>query len=72
MAVRICDQTKEKMYEGWVLCDDIYLKYQKDVDGYLLEWAKDDELEYESIEDLREHYWENEMYYWTTWYEEED
>jgi hypothetical protein len=71
MSVRICDQTKEEMFEGWVLLDDIYLKYQKDVDGYLLEWAKDDELEYESIDELREHYFESEMYYWTTWYEED-
>jgi hypothetical protein len=72
MSARICNQTKETMYEGWVLCDDIYLKYQKDVDGYLLEWAKYDGLDYDSIEDLRDHYFEEGMYYWTTWYEDED
>lgn len=71
MGMRICEQTKERMVEGWVLCDDIYLKYQKDVDGYLLEWAKDDGLDYDNIEDLRDHYFEEGMYYWTTWYDED-
>lgn len=72
MGYRTCDETKEPMQEGWFLADAIYLKYQKDVDSYLMEWAKDDNLQWEDIEELRDHYFENGMYYWTTWYDEEE
>lgn len=60
------------MYEGWVLCDDIYLKYQKDVDNYLYEWSNEEGLHNLDISWLRDYYFENDMYYWTTWYYEED
>lgn len=68
--MRICSETGETMQEGWVLCDDIYLKYQKDVDNYLLEWSSQDGLDNLDISWLRDYYWESEMYYWTTFYDE--
>ena len=71
MGHRICDETKELMQEGWVMADAIYLKYQKDVDGYLMEWAKDDGLKWEDIKELRNHYFDYGMYYWTTWYDDD-
>lgn len=63
--LRICSQTKELMEEGFVLLDDFYIKYQSDLDGYLIEWAKDDEYEWDDIEELRDKYFEEGMYYWT-------
>lgn len=68
--MRICSETGETMREGWYLCDDIYLKYQKDVDNYLLEWSSQDGLDNLDISWLRDYYWESEMYYWTTFYDE--
>lgn len=70
--MRQCSETGEVMYGGWVLCDDIYIKYEKDLDNYLLEWAKDDGLHNFNIEWLRDYYFNSEMFYYTTWYDEED
>ena len=68
---RKCNESNEGMNEGWVLLDDIYVKYQVDLDGYLMEWAKDDKYEYESIDELRDKYYDDGMYYWTDWEERE-
>lgn len=70
--MRQCDVTKEMMDEGWVLDDRTYLKYQKDVDEYLRGWALEDGLHNFDIGWLRDHYFNNEMYFWTTWYEDEE
>ena len=56
--MRQCSETGEFMYGGWVLCDNIYIKYEKDLDNYLLEWAKDDGLYNFDIEWLRDYYFE--------------
>lgn len=69
---RRCDETLQGMNEGWVLCDDIYIKYEQDLDGYLIEWAKQDDLEYEDIEELKQKYYDDGLYYWTAWEEERD
>ena len=64
---RKCDESGEGFDDGFLLLDDIYLKYEKDLDGYLLEWAKDDEYKWETIDELREKYYDDEMYYYTEW-----
>ena len=64
---RKCDESGEGFDDGFLLLDDIYLKYEKDLDGYLMEWAKDDEYKWETIDELREKYYDDEMYYYTEW-----
>jgi len=64
---RRCDESGEGFDDGFLLLDDIYLKYEKDLDGYLMEWAKDDEYKWETIDELREKYHDDEMYYYTEW-----
>lgn len=64
---RKCDESGEGFDDGFLLLDDIYLKYEKDLDGYLLEWAKDDEYKWETIDELRKKYYDDEMYYYTEW-----
>jgi len=64
---RKCDESGEGFDDGFLLLDDIYLKYEKDLDGYLMEWAKDDEYKWETIDELREKYHDDEMYYYTEW-----
>jgi hypothetical protein len=64
---RKCDESGEGFDDGFLLLDDIYLKYEKDLDGYLLEWAKDDKYKWETIDELREKYYDDEMYYYTEW-----
>lgn len=65
---RRCDESGEGFINGFLLLDDIYLKYEKDLDGYLMEWAKDDEYKWENIDELREKYYDDEMYYYIEWY----
>jgi len=64
---RKCDESGEGFDDGFLLLDDIYLKYEKDLDGYLLEWAKDDKYKWETIDELRKKYYDDEMYYYTEW-----
>lgn len=64
---RKCDESGEGFNDGFLLLDDIYLKYEKDLDGYLMEWAKDDEYEWETIDELRGKYYNDEMYHYTEW-----
>jgi len=64
---RRCDESGEGFDDGWLMGDDIYLKYEKDVDGYLIEWATLDGYEYDDIEELKEYYHDNESYYYTEW-----
>jgi len=64
---RKCDESGEGFDDGWLMADDIYLKYEKDVDGYLIEWATLDGYEYDNIEELKEYYHDNESYYYTEW-----
>lgn len=64
---RKCDESGEGFDDGFLLLDEIYLKYEKDLDGYLLEWAKDDKYKWETIDELREKYYDDEMYYYTEW-----
>ena len=63
---RKCDESGEGFDDGWMM-GDIYLKYEKDVDGYLIEWATLDGYEYDDIEELKEYYHDNESYYYTEW-----
>lgn len=65
---RRCDESGEGFDDGFLLLDDIYIKYEKDLDGYLMEWAKDDKYNWDSIDELREKYYDDEMYYYTEWY----
>jgi hypothetical protein len=69
---RKCDESGEGFDDGFLLLDSIYLKYEKDMVGYLMEWAKDDEYKWETIDELKEKYYDYEMYYYTEWdfYEE--
>jgi len=64
---RKCDESGEGFDDGWLMGDGIYLKYEKDVDGYLIEWATLDGYEYDDIEELKEYYHDNESYYYTEW-----
>ena len=72
MGYRKCDETGELMQEGWVLADSIYIKYLKDLDNYLIEWSRQDGLTHLDVSDLRDYYFDNGMYFWTTWYNDED
>jgi hypothetical protein len=64
---RKCDESGEGFDDGWLMADDIYLKYEKDVDGYLIEWANDDGYKSWSLERVKEYYYENDSYYYTEW-----
>ena len=72
MGYRKCDETGELMQEGWVLADSIYIKYLKDLDNHLIEWSRQDGLTHLDVSDLRDYYIDNGMYFWTTWYDDED
>jgi len=72
MGKRKCDETGELMQEGWVLADSIYIKYLKDLDNHLIEWSRQDGLTHLDVSDLRDYYYFNDMYYWTTWYDDQD
>ncbi len=64
---RKCDESGEGFDDGFFILDETYLKYEKDLDGYLMEWAKDDEYKWETIDELRKKYYNDEMYYYTEW-----
>lgn len=64
---RKCDESGEGFDDGWLMADDIYLKYENDVDGYLIEWATLDGYEWDDIEKLKEYYHDNDSYYYTEW-----
>ena len=64
---RKCDESGEGFDDGWLMADDIYLKYEKDVDGYLMEWANDDGYKSWSLERVKEYYHDNDSYYYTEW-----
>ena len=69
---RKCDESGEGFDDGFLLLDRIYLKYEKDVDSYLIEWGINDGYKSWSLERVKEYYYENESYYYTEWelYEE--
>jgi len=64
---RKCDESGEGFDDGWLMADDIYLKYEYDVDGYLIEWATLDGYEWDDIEELKEYYHDNDSYYYSEW-----
>jgi hypothetical protein len=69
---RKCDESGEGFDDGWLMADDIYLKYEYDVDGYLIEWANNDGYKSWSLERVKEYYHDNDSYYYSEWdfYEE--
>jgi len=69
---RRCKESGEGFDDGFLLLDSIYLKYEKDLDVYLMEWANNDGYKSWSLERVKEYYYENESYHYTEWefYEE--
>jgi hypothetical protein len=78
---RQCDVTLEGMNEGYCIDDGMmYVKYEKD----MLEWLRSKDWEFENeggvyvdvnkfeSQELLEWAYNEEIYYWTEWFEKED
>ena len=65
---RICDESGEGFDDGWLMGDFIYLKYEKDVDAKLIDWAVNEGYKSWSLETAKEYYYEIGSYYYTEWF----
>lgn len=68
--VRRCDATGRGMNEGYVVgAGDLYFSDKK----HLVEWlkgvAKEDGLEFDSDKEMMDHYYNDDLYYYTEWEE---
>lgn len=64
---RKCDESGEGFDDGWLMGDFIYLKYEKDVDEKLIDWAINEGYKSWSLERVKEHYHELGSYYYSEW-----
>jgi hypothetical protein len=67
---RRCDVTGRGMNEGYVVgAGDLYFSKKK----HLVEWlkgvAKEDKLEFDSDKEMMDHYYNDDLYYYTEWEE---
>jgi hypothetical protein len=70
---RKCDATGRGMNEGYVVGDgELYFSEEQDLIEWLKDVAKEERLEFESDELMMEHYYVDELYYYTEWEEIDD
>jgi hypothetical protein len=67
---RKCDATGRGMNEGYVVGDgEMYFSEEQHLIEWLKDVAKEESLEFESDKLMMEHYYEEELYYYTEWEE---
>jgi hypothetical protein len=70
---RKCDATGRGMNRGYVVGDgEMYFSEEQDLIEWLKDVAKEESLEFESDELMMEHYYVEELYYYTEWDEIDD
>jgi hypothetical protein len=70
---RKCDATGRGMNRGYVVGDgELYFSEEQDLIEWLKDVAKEERLEFESDELMMEHYYVDELYYYTEWEEIDD
>jgi hypothetical protein len=70
---RRCDITGRGMNEGYVVgAGDLYFSEKEDFVEWLKDVAKEEGLDFETDSVMMEHYYDEELYYYTEWDELDD